>query len=212
MAGHRILAGLISSASGTVGVLGLVISMNAMDRSPPTPPVGATATFDVPKIKKKPPTRKPRPRRPPPKAQRNPPPIPSLGSAVGGLELGVFGAAAIDLSEGVGALVGGADDVVMTADSVDSLCQPTQRSAMAYPAQARSRGITGHVTLSLSCDARGQLTDVGVVDVQPAGYAPFEQAAVQTVRSWRFSAATYQGAPVPVSGVEITIRFDLEQR
>ncbi len=202
--------GLCTSVAGTLGVLILVLVMNDLDRGPPEPPPKKTVAFDVPKTNKKPPARKTRPQKPPPKSPKTPPPpIPTLSSAVGGLDLGLFGPGAIDLSEGASALLGNAGDVVMTADSVDGLPVPTSQSAVPYPAQARARGITGHVTLSLSFDARGALTDVQVVDAQPPGV--FEDAATKTVRMWRFQPATYQGAPVPVSGVEITLDFDLER-
>jgi len=209
MSWTRRLIGLISSMAGTAGVFGLVLSMNAMDRGPEAPPDSAAATFDVPPPKKKPKARK---RTPPPRrprtAPKNPPPTPTLASAVGGLDLGLFAGGAIDLSEGASALVGDASDVVMTAESVDSLPVPVSRPAVAYPPGARSKGITGHVTLSLQVDARGQVTDVRIDDSQPAGV--FDDAAQRAVRQWRFQPATYQGEPVAVR-VEQTLRFDLER-
>lgn len=206
----RTAAGAITSALGTLGVLSLLLVMNALDRGPPQPDGERVASFEVPKKRDEPKTRKAPPRRPPPRAQKTPPPpIPALASAVGGLDLGLFGAGEVDLSEGAGALLGDASDVVMTADAVDSLPVPTSRSAVPYPPEARARGIVGHVTLSLSLDARGELTDVSVVEAAPEGV--FEEAAERTVRMWRFRPAVYQGSPVPVSGVELTIDFDLER-
>ena len=206
----RQLFGALGSLCGTTAVFGLVLSMNALDRGPPEPPQRAAATFDVPSPARKPkPTRrKPPPRRPrtPPKT---PPPIPTLASAVGGLDLGLFAGAAIDLSEGASALVGDVSEVVMTAESVDSLPVPVARPAVAYPPSARSRGITGHVTLSLLVDARGQVGEVHVEAAEPPGV--FDDAAVRAVRQWRFQPATYQGQPVPVR-VEQTLRFDLERK
>ena len=207
---QRTAAGLAASLLGTACVLSLVLAMNAIDRRPEAPPEQRAAVFDVPHKRPAPKPRKPRPKRPPPKAaKRPPPPIPTLSSAVGGLDLGLFGADAVDLSEGANALLGDAGDVVMTADAVDSLPTPTSRSGAPYPPTARAQGITGHVTLSLSFDARGALTDATVADADPTGV--FDAAALQTIRMWQFAPATYQGGPVPVSGVELTIDFDLDR-
>jgi protein TonB len=206
----RHLVGAASSLTGTVGVFGLVLGMNAMDRGPKAAPEAAPVQFDVPPQQKKPPAKKRKP--PPPKRQtppKAPPPTPMLATAVGGLDLAGFGSAAIDLSEGAGALVGDASDVVMTAETVDALPVPVAQGAVPYPAAARSKGITGHVTVALQIDARGSVTRVDLVDADPPGV--FDDAALRAVRGWRFQPATYQGAPVAVR-VEQTLRFDLERQ
>lgn len=201
--------GALSGAAGTVVILWLVIAMNALDRGPREPPPQRAQHFDVQQKKKPPPTSRPRPKPRPRKTNTPPPPIPMLASAVGGLDLGLFGGAAIDLSEGTDALLGDTRDVVMTADAVDALPTPISQSAPPYPSAARSKGVTGHVTLSLSFDAAGRLTGVEILEAEPPGY--FEDAAEKTVRMWQFQPATYQGAPVPVTGVELVLDFDLER-
>jgi protein TonB len=132
-----------------------------------------------------------------------------VATAVGGLDLGLFGRSAIDLSDATGALVGDASDVVMSADAVDELPLPVARTAPSYPAGARSKGITGAVTLSIQVDAQGRVTDVRVLKSEPAG--TFDDAAVRAVRGWRFQPATYQGQPVAVR-VEQRLAFDLERK
>lgn len=201
--------GALSSLAGTTGVFGLVISMNALDRGPPPAPEKPATVFEVPQAQKKPPARRKRPPPPQPRTPpKTPPPTPMLASAVGGLDLAGFGGSAIDLSAGAQALVGDASDVVMTAESVDSLPVPTRRGAVPYPAGARSRGITGHVTLQLQIDARGQVTHAEVTAAEPPGV--FDDAALRAVRAWQFQPALYQGAPVAIR-VEQTLRFDLER-
>lgn len=204
------VVGALSSIVGTVGVFGLVLGMNAVDRGPQAADDKAPVQFDVPPPQKKPPARK---RKPPPPQRRTPPkapPVtPQLATAIGGLDLAGFGSAAIDLSEGASALVGDASDVVMTAESVDTLPVPVTQGAVPYPPQARSRGITGHVTVAIQVDARGQVARVDLVGSEPPGV--FDDAALRAVRGWRFQPATYQGAPVPVR-VEQTLRFTLERQ
>jgi len=206
----RRLAGAITSLGGTAGVFGLVLTMNALDRGPPEPPEKAAIAFDTPPPPEKPKAKK---RKPPPRKQakpnKPPPPTPMLATAVGGLDLGLFGGSAIDLSDATGALVGDASDVVMSADAVDELPIPVARNAPTYPSGARSKGITGSVTLSIQVDARGQVTDVRVTESEPPG--TFDDAAVRAVCGWRFQPATYQGAPVAVR-VEQTLSFDLERK
>ncbi len=206
----RRLAGAITSLGGTAGVFGLVLTMNALDRGPPEPPEKAAVAFDTPPPPDKPKAKKRKPppqKRTPPKAP--PPPTPMVATAVGGLDLGLFGGSAIDLSDAAAGLVGDASDVVMSADAVDDLPVPVARSAPAYPAAARAKGVTGVVTLSIEVDARGGVADVRVLSASPPG--TFDDAAVRAVRSWRFQPATYQGTPVAVR-VEQTLKFDLERK
>lgn len=206
---QRLAAGALSGLLGGLGVMLLVVVMNRMDRTPDQVPDAKEITFDVPE-KRKPPTRKRRPKpRPKPTPRTPPPPIPQLSQAIGGVDVGLWAGSAIDLSDGADSLLGDAAGAVMTADTVDSLPRPTQQSAVSYPAAARSRGVEGFVRLRLDFDARGGLTNVAVAESSPPGV--FDQAATQTVRMWRFSPATFQGSPVPVNGVEITIEFNLEQ-
>lgn len=202
--------GLASATAGTFGVLGLLLVMNGMDRSPPEPPAKKAIAMDVapqPKPQRKP---RPKPRPRPQPSQSRPAPIPTLAAGVGGLDLGLFGAGGLDLGGAAESLLGDGDLTTMTADSVDTLPTPTRQAPASYPPRARNQGITGHVVLALDIDASGRLTDARVDSAVPPGV--FDEAALQTVRRWQFAPATYQGAPVAVSGVELRIDFDLEQR
>lgn len=199
-----------SGVAGGFGVLLLVIAMNRIDRTPKAPPAKKEIAFDVPEERKKPPTRKPRPKPPPKnKPKKPPPPTPQLAQAVGGVDVGLWAGSVIDLSEGTDSLLGDASNAVMTAETVDSLPEPTSQVAPPYPASARNKGITGFVRFSLDFDARGSLTNVSVTESQPPGI--FEDAATRAIRQWRFRPATFQGKAVPVSGVEIKLQFDLER-
>lgn len=205
----RSLVGIGSSALGTLGVFGLMIAMNSLDRAPKKPPERAAAQFDVaPPPKPPPPKRKVKPKPKPKPSNKPPPPTPVLAAGLSGLDLGLFGSAAVDLGETAGAIVGGAQDVVMTADSVDDAPVPVRRQAAPYPPSARAKGITGAVTLSILVTNTGEVRDVRVLSSEPPGV--FDDAALKSVEGWKFQPAQYQGAPVAVR-VEQTLRFDLER-
>jgi protein TonB len=205
----RGLVGVVSSVGGTMGVFGLMLAMNALDRGPKPAPARAAAQFDVAPPSKPPPPKRSRPPKPPPKQSTTPPPpAPLLAAGLSGLDLGLFGGGEVDLGGTADAIVGGGRDVVMTADSVDEAPVPVRRAAAPYPPNARAKGITGAVTLSILVTASGEVRDVRVLASDPPGV--FDDAAVRSVEGWRFSPAEYQGAPVAVR-VEQTLRFDLER-
>ena len=201
------IVGLLSAFTGTSGVFLLLLAMNGVDRSPPAPPPArVTSLTPVPRAE---PQQRSRPKPPPkPQPKRSTPPPPSLLATIGGLDLGL-GGRGLDLGDSANALLGSAEPTAMTADTVDTLPTPTRQVAAAYPSTARARGLSGTVVLALDLDSRGRLTDVRVVRADPAGV--FDQAAIQTVRQWSFAPATYQGAPVAVSDVELPITFSLDR-
>ena len=76
-----------------------------------------------------------------------------------------------------------------------------------YPALAQRRGVEGFVTLRLRVDERGRVQNAVVVDSQPPDV--FDQAALRTVRSYRFSPARRGDEAVPTT-LQQTIRFELD--
>jgi len=209
MLARRHLLGLFTSVVGTLGVFALMLGMNALDRGPKKPPSRVVAQFDVaPPTKPPPPKRKRKPKPKPTPRNTNAPPTPVLAAGLSGLDLGLFGAGGVDLGDAANAIVGDTRDVVMTADSVDVVPEPMRRSAAPYPSGARSKGITGSVTLSLLVTDTGAVRDVRVLSSQPPGI--FDDTAMQSVRGWTFKPAQYQGSAVAVR-VEQTLRFDLER-
>jgi protein TonB len=77
----------------------------------------------------------------------------------------------------------------------------------AYPENALRLGIEGDVTLALTLDASGRVTDVRVT--RSAGHG-FDEAALQVARHLRFSPAQKGGAAVAVR-VSWTCRFRIEE-
>lgn len=86
--------------------------------------------------------------------------------------------------------------------------RPLHRPTPTYPHAAQRLGTEGYVTVRMRVDARGHVTDVVVIDAQPAGV--FEQVAKATARRYRFEPALEAGEPVE-STIEQRIVFRLKR-
>jgi protein TonB len=73
-----------------------------------------------------------------------------------------------------------------------------------YPDQARAQKLEGVVLLLVSVDTSGRVTDASIH--QGSGYAILDRAALEAVRTWRFTPAR-QGDRVISATVELPIRF-----
>ena len=76
-----------------------------------------------------------------------------------------------------------------------------------YPAAARSRRMTGAVTVRFLGDEEGRVGEAAVLAADPPGV--FEASVLAAVRRWRFEPGQRGGAPVP-TWVVLPVRFDLE--
>ena len=77
-----------------------------------------------------------------------------------------------------------------------------------YPADARNLGHQGTVTLALSIDATGAVTDAQVR--VSSGYPELDQTAVSwVIAHWRYKAAVQNGMPV-ASTTLAAVKFDLK--
>ncbi|OHC75711.1 MAG: hypothetical protein A3G18_03370 [Rhodospirillales bacterium RIFCSPLOWO2_12_FULL_58_28] len=76
-----------------------------------------------------------------------------------------------------------------------------------YPAQARRKGLQGAVLLTVEVSAEGLPLSLTVKE--SSGVNLLDDAAVESVRRWKFVAATRGGKPV-AAFVEIPIRFVLQ--
>ncbi len=77
----------------------------------------------------------------------------------------------------------------------------------AYPQAAREAGIEGEVTVVYTVTAEGRVTDLRVLESEPAGV--FDQAALDAVRTWRYRPLRSGGEPVELTNVGSTLRFRL---
>ena len=75
-----------------------------------------------------------------------------------------------------------------------------------YPAIALAQHISGSVTLTYTVDVRGETRDVQVVEATPTGV--FDEAAINSVKHWRYAPMIVNGAAVEVP-VTTRVRFEL---
>lgn len=80
------------------------------------------------------------------------------------------------------------------------------KSSPEYPADARSRGVSGFVILRILVAANGSVEDVKVQQSEPSGF--FDSAAIKAVRSWRFEPAVQQGTTIAAWTTQ-RIKFEL---
>jgi protein TonB len=76
-----------------------------------------------------------------------------------------------------------------------------------YPPAARAQGVEGVVLVEYRVDAEGRVREPRVVRAEPPGV--FDAAALEAVRSWRYRPWRRDGRPVPLEGVQSTLRFRL---
>ncbi|MGD9264897.1 MAG: energy transducer TonB [Lysobacterales bacterium] len=204
---QRLLSGLISMVVGTVVVLGTVVLINHFADGQDRAGVGdeGQIVFDrkpqaQKQVVRKP---KPRPRRTP---RTSPPPLAGLGTELSGIDFGLPAFDIADLNALDGDLLGGADGVVMTDDTVDDPPRAVFQAPMQYPPRAKAKGVKGYVVLSLLIGVTGEIEQVTVIESFPEGV--FDDVAMQGVSQWKFSPALYQGKAVRAWARQ-RIRFDL---
>lgn len=206
---RRLLYGLGSMLLGSLVVLGTVLLLNrfadGLERA------AAEAESAIRIERRKPPERelvqqqkpKPKPRRTP---SNPPPPLTGLDTALSGIDFGLPGFDMSDLDALDGDLLGDADGLVMTDDTVDQPPRAVLQAPMIYPPRAKARGVEGYVVLSLLIGVTGQIEQIEVVESYPEG--TFDETAVQGVSGWRFEPAMYQGRAVRAWARQ-RVRFDL---
>lgn len=84
----------------------------------------------------------------------------------------------------------------LTQDVVDSPPEVQFREPITLPEEAREKNIEGHVVLNILVDEQGKVGKVKLIESNPTGV--FEQIAMQSVRTWRFSPAYLAQKAVPV--------------
>jgi len=77
-----------------------------------------------------------------------------------------------------------------------------------YPQRALTRGIEGHVLVQFTIDELGRVVNATVLHAEPRGV--FERAALQAVERFRYKPRVVNGEPIPVSGVQHRLSFELD--
>ena len=195
--------------AGTVVVIGTVILVNHYSNA--LEETRAEATNQIALERKKPPpekqVQKPKPKPKPKRTRRAPPnPLVGLDTSLSGVDMGLPGFSADDLGGLEGDLLGGADGMVMTDDTVDQAPRASFQAPMQYPPRARAQGMQGYVVFSLLIGITGEIEQMQIVESYPEGV--FDEAATQGINQWRFEPAMYQGQAVRAWAKQ-RIRFDL---
>ncbi|MEW5773091.1 MAG: energy transducer TonB [Thermodesulfobacteriota bacterium] len=89
---------------------------------------------------------------------------------------------------------------------VDTVPRLTRRFEPEYPYAARSRNLSGTVTVRFLVDEDGRVDELTVLSAEPAGV--FEHSVLKAVRRWRFKPGERAGRPVP-TWVVLPVRFNL---
>ena len=106
-------------------------------------------------------------------------------------------------------LVGGTSGISMFFDASDLDHPPRalMKTPPLYPYKARRLEIRGYVKLKFLVDKTGVVSRITVLEAKPKGI--FEESALATLPSWKFSPGKVLGEPVS-SWMTTTIRFELE--
>ncbi len=193
----RVVGSLAVAFGGGCLVLGLILTMNSAVEAPESNAQAAAPAVSIKRAPKPPAARRPKPKPKPKRARRSvKAPPPNLSADLGGVSLSLPAFEGFDLG-GSQDLLGdtaAAENLVMTADTVDQKPRPRRRVGPRYPPRANAQRVEGYVKLSLLVNSRGEPTRVRVLESVPPGV--FDQAAVDAIGQWEFEPATYQGQAV----------------
>jgi len=204
---HRVY-GLLWMIVGTTMVFALIAYMNSASLPQKEEKQTSNVSFEVKKLEKPKPKKKVKHKPATRKRAAQPKlaPLQGLSSSIGGIDFGMPDFAGESMGDVNDSILGDMSNVVMTDDTVDVPPKPAKRTAMAYPAKARKKGVTGYVVLNLLIDQDGRIINIKLLESTPAGV--FDQVAIDGVQSWEFEPAVYQGQKVRVWAKQ-KIRFDL---
>lgn len=96
-----------------------------------------------------------------------------------------------------------AGDIIAASSLKCIRCSPPE-----YPDEARRRGASGQVDILFTVLTDGSVGDVTIASAEPAGL--FEEAALSSVRKWRYQPVVRNGHAVE-QRARIRIRFAMEQ-
>ena len=96
----------------------------------------------------------------------------------------------------------------LSAGGSDHNVTPLVQVKPIFPPRALDRGIEGWVQLRYTITAAGTVKDLVVVDADPKGV--FDEAATKAVLRYRYNPRVENGAAVEQRGVQLVIRFKLE--
>jgi RNA polymerase sigma factor (sigma-70 family) len=100
---------------------------------------------------------------------------------------------------------GGVDPSIYPMAQLDQMPKPVTQATPQYPLEMRRNGITGNVTVRMTIDAKGDVTEATPIH---SSRVEFDDAAVQAVKQWKFEPGQKNGQPVTTQ-TDIKIVFSL---
>jgi periplasmic protein TonB len=85
---------------------------------------------------------------------------------------------------------------------------PLVRIEPEYPNRAANRGVEGWVLVQFTITPAGTVKDATAIDAHPKGY--FEDAALKAIARWRYNPKVEGGVAVERRGIQVVLRFQLE--
>lgn len=82
------------------------------------------------------------------------------------------------------------------AKELDVQPRPVRKIEPAYPAEYESQGASGHAILEMRIENNGEIGDLRVIEVSPAGYEAFGREALAAFKDARFIPAKRKGQQV----------------
>lgn len=86
---------------------------------------------------------------------------------------------------------------------------PLYRVNPFYPGAARARHDEGWVQIKFTIDASGAVRDPTIIDIE--GNKSFGEAGLAALKQWRYAPRFVDGKPADTEGIEVVLRFELEQ-
>ncbi len=109
-------------------------------------------------------------------------------------------------AQGVG--MGGADAGIYPMAQLDQMPKPVTQATPQYPLEMRRDGITGNVTVRMTIDAKGNVTDATPIH---SSRVEFDDAAVQAVKQWKFEPGQKNGQPVTTQ-IDVKLVFSINEK
>lgn len=95
-----------------------------------------------------------------------------------------------------------------TSEPASDDIQPIVRLKPKYPSAALEQRLDGYVTLELTIGEAGVARDIEIVE---SSSSVFEDAAIESLRKWRYPAFAADGTPAIGRRVRETLRFSIAE-
>lgn len=82
------------------------------------------------------------------------------------------------------------------ARELDVQPRPVRKVEPSYPAEYESEGASGHVILEIRIESNGEIGDLRIIEVSPAGFEAFGREALAAFKDVRFIPARRKGQQV----------------